>query len=128
MTTASSGRELDALLAEWDLIPDGDAVRSAGATVLPVRTDDGEAVLKVTNAADDAHLVLRRWNGDGAVRLLRADPQRRAVLLERLGSESLENSWDVEACQVVAGLYACLHVPAMPQLPSLATLLMEWAD
>lgn len=128
MTTVSSGRGLDELLAEWDLTPDGDAVRTPGATVLPVRTDDGEAVLKVTNAADDAHLVLRRWNGGGAVRLLRADPQRRAVLLERLRPESLENSWDVEACQVVAGLYARLHVPAMPQLPSLTTLLNVWAD
>ncbi len=35
---------------------------------------------------------------------------------------------DVNACDVVAGLYRRLHVPAMPQLPSLSSLLAQWAD
>ena len=35
---------------------------------------------------------------------------------------------DVNACDVVASLYRRLHVPAMPQLPTLSSLLAQWAD
>jgi streptomycin 6-kinase len=119
--------EGDDLVAEWELHTDGDPVRGAHALVLPVRTSDGStAVLKVGDAAHE-HLVLRRWAGDGAVRLLRADPHRGAVLLERLRHDTLTSLSDVDACEIVAGLYSRLHVPAMPQLPSLTALLDEWA-
>jgi streptomycin 6-kinase len=92
-----------------------------------VRTFDGtRAVLKIGSASDVAHLVLRRWAGDGAVRLLRADPPRRAMLLERLRAESLETVPDVDACEVVAGLYRRLHVSAMPQLRTLTSQLEQW--
>lgn len=114
---------LDDLVAEWHLIPDGSARRP---NALPVRADGVAAVLTVC-AAQHAHLVLRRWNGDGAVRLLRADPHRRALLLERAGPDDLETAWDVDACEAVAALYSRLHVPAMPQLPSLTTLLAQWS-
>ncbi len=119
--------DLDELVADWELRPDGDARRTSRATVLPVRATGAAAVLRVGADADDAHLVLRRWNGTGAVRLLRADPHRRAVLLERAGPKSLGDLDDVTACHVVAGLYRRLHVPAMPQLPSLADLSSAWA-
>jgi streptomycin 6-kinase len=125
---SESSTALDELVAEWDLRPDGDLIRTPRATALPVRSHDGAAVLKVGAVADDAHLVLRRWNGDGAARLLRADPHRRALLLERLRPDSLDTQWDVEACQVVGELYGRLHVAAMPQLPMLPTLLDEWAE
>lgn len=62
--------------------------------------------------------MLRRWGGNGAARLLRADPHRRAVLVERLGTQDLTGLPDLQACEVVAALYRRLHVPAMPQLPS----------
>ncbi len=119
--------EPDDLVAEWDLRPDGDAIRSR-APVLPVRTADGvRAALKI-GASEHEHLVLRRWNGDGAVRLLRADPHRRALLLERLRPASLAGLDDVDACAIVAGLYRRLHVPAMPQLPSLRSIFEQWSD
>jgi streptomycin 6-kinase len=35
---------------------------------------------------------------------------------------------DVDACEAVVGFYRRLHVPAMPQLPTLASLLAQWAD
>jgi streptomycin 6-kinase len=114
---------LDDLVAEWTLTPDG----PGSAAGMPVRADGAAAFLRV-GASEHAHLVLRRWNGDGAVRLLRADPHRRALLLERASSEDLVDRYDVEACEVVASLYPRLHVPAMPQLPSLTTLLTRWAD
>lgn len=92
-----------------------------------MRTSDGTpAVLKIGSSTDLAHLVLRRWAGDGAARLLRADPPRRALLLERLHPESLETVPDVDACEIVAGLYRRLHVPAMPQLRTLTSHVEQW--
>jgi streptomycin 6-kinase len=118
------------LLEQWQLRPDGPAIRGRNATVLPVRTAEGtDAVLKVGSAgpaSEHEHLVLRRWAGAGAVRLLRADPHRRALLLERLGQTHLDALSDYEACGVIGDLYQRLHVPAMPQLRSLTELVEQW--
>lgn len=109
---------------EWDLDPDGPAFHGYCSIVLPVRTREGaSAVLKVTFPDDESeheHLALRRWAGDGAVRLLRADPHRRTMLLERLHQRNLGELWDIEACGIVAGLYGRIHVTPPPQLRSLA--------
>ncbi len=111
-----------ALLEEWDLELDGDSMYGFCSLVLPVRTSDGlTAVLKLhtdvdAEESDHEHLALQRWGGDGAVRLLRADPARRALLLERLHQRDLTDLGDLEACEIVVGLYARIHVPALPQL------------
>jgi streptomycin 6-kinase len=119
-------------LDQWELRADGEAMHGSGSIALPVRTSDGErAVLKVSSpdaASEHEHLVLRRWGGNGAVRLLRADPRRRALLLERLRSENLTTLTDVDACEVVAGLYSRIHVPVMPQLPSLTSAVERWTS
>jgi streptomycin 6-kinase len=122
---------LDDLVGEWQLRRDGEVIHGHTAEVLPVHSEGASAVLKVSTAdaeSEHAHLVLRRWAGDGAARLLRADPHRRAVLLERLRPQSLDTVSDVDACEIVAGLYRRLHVPAMPQLRTLTSCLAEWAD
>ncbi|MFT4081254.1 MAG: aminoglycoside phosphotransferase family protein [Nocardioides sp.] len=120
------------LLAEWELSPDGAATHGRTALVLPVRTAEAEdAVLKVGWPhweAEHEALALQRWGGRGAVRLLRADPRRWALLLDRLRSGDLTELWDVEACEIVAGLYADLHVPAPPQLRRLSTQAARWAE
>ncbi|TRW77597.1 aminoglycoside resistance protein [Mycolicibacterium sp. 018/SC-01/001] len=118
------------MVDEWRLRADGPADEDADTLILPVRTADGApALLKIGSPASaDEHLVLRRWAGDGAVRLLRADPHRHAVLTERAGPTTLETLDDTGACEVVAGLYARLHVPAMPQLASAADTLRGWLD
>lgn len=72
-------------------------------------------------------LALRIWDGRGSVRLLGADPRRRALLLERLPAHDLSDLWDVEACEIVAGLYQRLHVPAPPQFASLTSYVERWA-
>jgi len=117
-------------LDEWELIADGPVIRGAASTVVGVRTSEGApAVLKIASpdaGSDHEHLVLRRWGGVGAVRLLRADPHRHALLLERLAPQNLESLWDVEACEVVAASYRHLHVPALPQLRSLSTEVEQW--
>jgi len=117
-------------LERWELRRDGDPIQGSGSTVLPVRTRDGGlAVLKIARPdveSEHEHLALRRWGGDGAVRLLSADPPHRAVLLERLHPECLDAPSDVDACEVVAGLYRRLHVPELPQLHTLSSYLEQW--
>jgi streptomycin 6-kinase len=105
---------LAGLLEEWRLTSDGSWATGFASVVLPVRDQRGAPlVLKVgfpDTESEHEHLALTRWDGDGAVRLVRADPHRRALLLERLGG-SLIDSWDQTACEIVAGLYSRLHRP-----------------
>jgi streptomycin 6-kinase len=101
------------------------------ASVVPVRTRSGEpAALKVGwphPEAEHEHLALRAWSGDGAVRLLRADPRRSAMLLERADpGHDLNQVPDREACEVVAALYSRLHRPAIPQLTRLSEHAAHW--
>lgn len=119
------------LIEQWGLRPDGSARTGHRGRVVPVRTTEGApAVLKIaepTPETEHESLALQHWHGRGAVRLLRADPRRRALLLERVHPEDLHDHWDVQACEIVAGLYPALHVPAVPQLRSLADLAGAWA-
>lgn len=122
------------VLGEWELTLDGDAMHGWTALVLPVRDRDGvPGVLKlvcpgVPGGDEEEHeaLGLQRLAGDGAVRLLRADPARRLLLLERLHARDLTDVWDLEACEIVGGLYGRIHVPAPPQLRSLSSYVDRW--
>lgn len=121
------------LVREWRLDVDGPTSVRGSAHLLPVRTGAGEAaVLKVApprRAARHEHLALRAWEGHGAVRLLRADPRRSALLLERAEPGHDLGSVDVvEACEVVAELYGRLHRPPVPQLDRLSVLAAGWAE
>ena len=60
------------------------------------------------------------------MRLVSADPHRRALLLERLDRTDLTSVEVHEACEAVAGLYAALHVPAPPQLRPLTGYVARW--
>jgi streptomycin 6-kinase len=89
-------------------------------------------MLKLTLPHDEArheHLGLQAWHGNGTVRLLRADPHRWALLLERLhADEDLRSVDELEACEIVAGFYARLHVPALPQLHRLSSYVETWTE
>lgn len=125
-------RTVAALLEEWDLVPDGPVAHGRCSMVVPVRTADGAAaVLKVGWPHEEARhepLALQHWHGDGAVLLLRADPHRWALLLERAHPRDLTTIDDVEACHVVGGLLARLHRPAPPQLSPLSTAVAGWTE
>jgi streptomycin 6-kinase len=122
------------VLEDWELTRDGDQLwHGYCSLVAPVHTADGEpAVLKVSFDGDQESvhegLALQHWHGDGVVRLLRADPHRRALLLERLHRRDLTGLWDVEACEIVAGLYPRLHRPAFPQLAKVTSYVERWLD
>lgn len=124
-------RLAEELVAEWRLTPSAAPLHGYCSLVLPVTDADGTAsALKVTFDGDDESLhealALQHWGGRGAVRLLRADPRRRAVLLAWLPGPDLADTWDVEACEVVGGLYGRLHIPALPQLASVESYVERW--
>jgi len=123
---------VDGLLEGWQLTTDGWMMHGYVALVVPVRTTSNRpAVLKVSFPDEESqheHLALQHWHGRGAVQLLRADPRRFALLLERLHREDLGDLWDVEACEIVGGLYERLHVPAPPQLVTLSSCVRRWSD
>lgn len=120
------------LLSDWDCRFDDRVWHGHCSLVLAVRgPDGGPAVIKISFDGDDEseyeHLALQRWAGQGTVRMLRADPSRRALLLERLGPADLHDSWDLEACEIVGGLYGRIHRPAMPQLRPVADYVRRWS-
>jgi len=117
------------LLDEWALTVDGPPAHGHTALVVPVSKDGRAAVLKVAWPHEECQheaLALQHWHGRGAVQLLRADPRRNVMLLERLLPQDLTDVWDVEACEAVAGLYGALHVPAPPQLTKLSAYVTRW--
>jgi streptomycin 6-kinase len=122
------------LVAEWGGAGDGARMKGFCSLVVPVVTADGErAALKLHTDADADEsefeaLALQRWHGDGTVLLLRADPRRWALLLERLHPRDLLTVGDTEACEIVAGLYGRIHVPALPQLRTLTSYVERWTD
>lgn len=116
------------VLGTWELTVEGEAMTGHCALVLPVRGPEGSAALKLGwphREADGEHLALRAWDGRGAVRLLRADPRRSVLLLERLTTQDLTDQWDEEAVAIVAGLYPDLHVAPLPQVPALVPWVEE---
>jgi streptomycin 6-kinase len=124
-------QQLREVLETWSLVVDGDAQHGFCALVVPVRRGPERAVLKLAFPDDESEhegLALQHWGGQGAVRLLSADPHRRALLLERLHPADLTTIDVLEACEVVAGLYARLHVPAFPQLRPLTAYVERWTD
>lgn len=126
-------RLAEELVAEWRLTPSAAPLHGFCSLVLPVADVDGTAgALKITFDGDDESLhealALQHWGGRGAVRLVRADPRRRAMLLAWLPGPDLADTWDVEACEVVGGLYGRLHIPALPQLASVESYVERWLD
>ena len=120
------------LLDEWQLRVDGTSAYGNCALVVPVTTADGQrAVLKVQFPhweAETEHLALRAWAGNGTVQLLRADPRRFALLLERLDPRDLTTIDALDACEIVGSTYKRLHVPAGPQFRTLSGELKRWLE
>ena len=119
------------LLDDWDLAVDGEPMHGWTSLVLPVRTEGRAAVLKVAWPHEECQheiLALQHWHGNGAVLMLRADPRRNAMLLERLSTQDLTQLDHLGACEIIAGLYAQLHVPAPPQLLTLSSYVHRYTD
>ncbi len=121
------------VMSEWELSYDGDPSHGFCALVVPVRTSTGTAaVVKFAWPHDEEeheYLALKTLAGNGVAQLYRADPKRHVMLLERLHADRDLTGVDViEACEVVAGLYRRIHVPAPAQLHTLTSYIARWND
>lgn len=126
-------RLISSVLAEWQLRADGPVSTGQGAVVVPVLTADGHRAAAKFGwphpEAEHEHLALRAWDGNGVVQLLRADPRRSVLLLERADPyRDLTSVPVLQACEIIAGFYARLHRPAIPQLDRLSERAARWAD
>ena len=120
------------IVGDWELQVEGPATHGHASLVVPVRTATGLlAMAKVgfpDAEAEHEHLALREWRGNGAVRLLRADPTRWVLLLERALPRDLTRIEVLTACRVVAESYLRLHLPAIPQLRRLSAISEDWCE
>jgi streptomycin 6-kinase len=121
---ANLPRLLASVLDDWGLEPRGPGRTGWTAVVVPVQRAGEPLVLKLVwphLEARDEPLVLRHWDGHGAVRLIAADPSRGALLLEALDASRDLGSVDIDrACEVAGGLLRRLCVPAPPGLRTLS--------
>lgn len=121
-------RLLADLLDHWDLTPTAAGLTGWTAVVVPVSRAGEALVLKVVWPHREAvaePLALRHWAGNGAVRLVAADPSRGGLLLEALDpTRDLMEEPVEQACELIGTLMGRLHVPAPPRVPTLS----DWLD
>jgi streptomycin 6-kinase len=69
-------------LARWDLVPDGDPIKTPSSLLLAVRHDGQPAMLKVAHEEEERRggAVMAWWDGDGAAKVLARHGE--ALLLE----------------------------------------------
>ena len=100
---------------------------------LPASLPDGsESVLKICfpdHESEHEADALARWNGNGAVRLLAHDRERRALLLERCRPGTPLHALGADAAlEVGVGLLPRLWVPAGEPFRTLAEEAAWWAE
>ncbi|CAE6859921.1 hypothetical protein R75465_07606 [Paraburkholderia aspalathi] len=113
-------------LVKWDLLSDGEPIRTHSSRLLPVRQHGVAAMLKVAQEPEEkfgAQLMVW-WDGDGAARVLVHDAD--ALLLERAqsnhaladqartGDDEADDAIDI-LCAAAARLHAPRHKP-LPEL------------
>ncbi len=120
------------LTSRWSCQVVGPAWHGQVALVFPVESRGGPAALKVSfphpgNLSEAG--ALRSFAGSGAVRLLNADEDRFALLLEHAGPRALSEGPSTDhAVEVMGVLARRLAVPAAPSSPTLADTADGWAE
>lgn len=120
----------EAVAAEWGLELGSPFALSRYSYVAPVADD---AVLKVAWAEDDESLdegdALELWAGNGAVRLLRADKSRRALLEERaVPGEDISELPEDEATAIAVEIATQLWVRAGEPFRWIGDHVPRWLD
>jgi streptomycin 6-kinase len=126
---ASLPSEVQRQCERWDLQVDGELAHGSNAIVVPVLRYGEPLALRMSPPAPDVSEqlhALRWWNGRGMVRLVEADADRGAMLLERLGSPLTEVPL-AESIGILGGLMRRLAVPGDPTSLSTATIAADRA-
>jgi streptomycin 6-kinase len=113
---------------QWRLTLERPFEASNASLVVPA----GDVVLKINPPDEESEHeaeALRLWDGDGAVRLLAHDPERRALLLERCDPGTLLLELDDDgAAGVVAALLPRLWQPPPSDFRRLETVAARWVE
>ena len=116
---------------KWELRLQAPYKNSFVSIVYPAtRRDGSRAVLKLQyphHESDNEHEALRRWDGNGAVRLLDYDSAHHALLLERCEPGVPLSTVDADkALDVFVSLLPRLWIPAAEPFTSLADESAAW--
>jgi streptomycin 6-kinase len=117
---------------QWGLTLDEPFPYAFASLALPAVTAGGApVVLKMQFPHEESALegeALRRWNGDGAIKLLDEDGSRRALLLERcVPGTSLAGCAPDDALDVILGLLPRLWLPVGPPFRSASDEAARWS-
>ena len=109
-------RTVENICRHWRLVIKGPVRNGYTGLAIPVQGDEEECFLKVywrDSDTDAAPVALKIWNGQGAVKVLKHDPEIGALLLEKLDpSSSLENVAIGVAIGIAGRLLRRLAIPA----------------
>jgi streptomycin 6-kinase len=123
---------VERLCESWELTLSGEAPRGDWNTILVASRRGVPCVLKIAgpehNAVDEA-IALEAWNGNGAARLLEADREHGALLLEQLDSDrTLRTAELATAAEIAGSLIRELAIPAPAGLPLLVDIVSQKPD
>ena len=118
-------------LERWQLMPDGEPILTRSSRLLPVRSGDVPAMLKIALIEEErtGALLMKWWAGCGAARVIAYDEN--AILLERavegISLADFARSQDDEASRLTCSVLAQLHKPR-GEAPSALVTLKEWFE
>jgi streptomycin 6-kinase len=120
---------VERLCERWGLTLSGEAPKGEWNTILAASRRGVPCVLKIAgpehNATAEA-IALEAWNGNGAARLLEADRDHGALLLERLDPDRTLRTAELSTAAEIAGsLIHELAVAAPAGLPLLADIVSQ---
>ncbi len=120
---------IEDLCERWRLTIDGSPLYGYLGLVIPVRRAEEPCALKVSwidDATAEEAMALAAWDGQGAVRLLAAQPEAEALLLERLDHQRSLNDVEIGEAVALAGrLLRRLAIPAPAGFRSLALVAQD---
>lgn len=104
----------DRYLSSWNLVTDGEPIKTHSSDLLPVRFGDTPAMLKVARSEEEHRgaSLMSWWDGNGAASVLAHDGD--AILLERAtGCRTLatmaREGQDDAASRIICGVAMTLH-------------------
>jgi streptomycin 6-kinase len=123
---------VDEVCRRWRLDLETGTLRNGfNGVVIPVRRRGEPAVLKLTwppHRTHDAARALSAWDGEGAVRMLAADVDVGALLLERARADLTLSELDIVSAATIAGrLLRRLAIPTRESFPSVDGIALSLA-
>jgi streptomycin 6-kinase len=118
-------------LKRWELTRDGEPIVTSASRLLPVRSGDVPAMLKIALLDEEriGGLLMQWWNGHGAARVMACDEN--AILMERAVNgaslSDLARNRDDDASRIICTVLAQLHTPR-GQAPAALVALTEWFE